>query len=268
MPDRPHGYARHKLDGCRCYTCGWAVSQYRANRERAIAYGTWQPWTDATPTRDHILALRDCGMGSRQVAALADVARTDVLRAVSLPPSLGGGQREKIRPATAAAILSVEPTLDNLAPATVISATGTTRRLQALVASGWPQQAIADRLGVRPGNLATLLRRDRTLVRTARAVRDLYAALWLTDPMTVGVSAVSVGRSRAVGDLHGWAPVGAWDEDTIDDPAAEPEWTGVCGSVQGYEIHRRLGTRTCARCRTARTAYNLSTPSRRKHLAA
>jgi len=44
---RTHGtYTRYKLEGCRCYPCAGAASDYRANRERAIAYGTWQPFVD------------------------------------------------------------------------------------------------------------------------------------------------------------------------------------------------------------------------------
>ena len=63
MAERPHGYARYKLDGCRCYTCGYARSEYEAMRTRAILYGTWEPLIDAQPVRDHIKMLSEAGIG-------------------------------------------------------------------------------------------------------------------------------------------------------------------------------------------------------------
>ncbi len=33
---RPHGYARYRLDGCHCYTCGWTVAHYNDAREHAM----------------------------------------------------------------------------------------------------------------------------------------------------------------------------------------------------------------------------------------
>lgn len=67
------------------------------------------------------------------------------------------------------------------------------------------------------------------------------------------------GYARAKLDRCGcytcrWAPVGAWDEDTLDDPDAAPDWTGRCGTPGGAEAHRRRGTPTCQACRDVRTA--------------
>jgi hypothetical protein len=222
MTERPHGYARYKLDGCRCYTCGWAVASYRDAREYAIRRGQWQPWTDAEPVRDHIRALQACGLGLRRIADMAGVDRKRLQAVIGGRPERGTGPQEKVRPAFAAAVLAVEPTLDNLGSATVIAATGTHRRLQALVAAGWPQHHLALRLGMTDSNFGDALRRDRTIVRTARAVRGLYDDLWRAGPSEHGASPAGVTRARRHAAAQGWAPVGAWDDDTIDDPAAEP----------------------------------------------
>ncbi|MFI9079164.1 hypothetical protein ACIGW8_22290 [Streptomyces sioyaensis] len=222
MTVRPHGYARYRLDGCRCYICAHARSQYDDNRNRAIAYGTWQPWADAEPVRTHIRHLQSCDMGLRSIAAAAGVDRKRLQGIVTGRPERGTGPQTQVRPALAAAVLAVEPTLDNLGAATVINAAGTTRRLQALVAAGWPQHHLAVRLGMTDGNFGTTLRRDHVVVRTARAVRGLYDELWLADPREHDVDTQAYSRARNHAVAERWAPVGAWDDDTIDDPAATP----------------------------------------------
>ncbi|MEU6647706.1 hypothetical protein ABZ863_35015 [Saccharomonospora sp. NPDC046836] len=254
MSDRPHGYARYRLDGCRCYTCGWAVAQYRDAREYAIRCGTWQPWTDAAPVRAHLLRLRDCGMGLRAIAAAAKVDRKRLHAVLTGRPERGTGPQEKVRPALAAAVLAVEPTLDNLAPSTLIDPTGTRRRAQALVAAGWPQARLAAALYMRPGNFGTMLQRPSVQARRARDMREIYEQLWNADPAEHGASAGGITRARAYAAANRWAPPGAWDLETIDDPAAHPEWTGVCGTVDGLRVHRRIRVPLCPPCRDAQVA--------------
>lgn len=254
MSTRPHGYARYRLDGCRCYICGYARSQYDDNRNRAIAYGTWHPWTDAEPVRTHIRTLQSCDMGLRAIAAAAGVDRKRLQAILGGRPERGTGPQERIRPALAAAVLAVEPTLDNLAPSTLISPLGTRRRVHALVAAGWPQHYLAAYLGMDPGNFGTMLDREHVLVRRALAVRAMYDALWNVDPADHGASAAGITRARRHAASCRWAPVGAWDDDAIDDPAAFPDWTGRCGTPEGAPIHYAQGIPACQPCRDARAA--------------
>ncbi|MCX5103443.1 hypothetical protein [Streptomyces sp. NBC_00439] len=249
---RDHGYARYKLDGCRCYTCGWAVAQYRDAREHAIRRGEWQPYVDAAPVREHLERLRACSLGLRRVAEIVHVDRKRLQVILNGRPERGTELQEQVRPALAAAVLRVEPTLDNLGSATPISSVGTHRRLTALVAAGWPQAHLAKRLGMSDGNFSSLLGRSQVIVRTARLVRSVYDELWLSDPREHGVGTQPFSRARNHGASHQWAPPGAWDEDTIDDPAAFPDWTGRCGTPGGCHIHSRIGVPACQPCRIAR----------------
>lgn len=256
MSNRPHGYARYKLDGCSCYVCGYAGAQYRDAVAQAKQRGTWQPWTDAEPVRTHLLALRACGMGLRTIAQAARVDRQRLQAVLNGRPERGTLPQEKIRPALASAVLSVEPTLETLAPKTVINATGTHRRLQAMVAAGWPQSRIATRLGMTSPHFSLMLRTPRVTVRTARAVRTLYSELWGEDPRRHGVDNQAYSRARNHAASHRWAPDGAWDDDSIDDPAAVPDWTGECGTWQGYNAHVNHGLLpACQPCREANSAY-------------
>ncbi|MEU2924157.1 hypothetical protein ABZ636_03720 [Streptomyces sp. NPDC007251] len=227
MSARPHGYARYRLDGCRCYTCGWARAQYEDNRQRAIQRGTWQPYIDAEPVRIHIRHLQDCGMGLRAIAAAAGIDRKRLQAILTGRPERGTGPQEKVRPTLAAAVLTVEPSLENLAPSTLINPAGTRRRIQALVAMGWPQQHLADRLDMTPSNFSAMIRRDHVMVRRALAVRALYNALWRADPAQHGATAAGITRARKLAAANGWPPPAAWDDDTIDDPAATPHAEGA-----------------------------------------
>ena len=224
MTDRPHGYARYRLDGCRCYICAFARSEYDENRNRAIAYGTWNPWVDAEPVRKHIRSVQSCGVGLRRIGDAAGVTRKRLQSILSGRPERGTGPQERVRPAIAAAILAVQPTLDLMGPATPIGSTGTVRRLQALVAAGWPQHHLAVALGQKDGNFTAFLTRPQVLVRNAQAVRALYDRLWKEDPRHHGVGAQAYSRARNQAASRGWAPFGAWDDDTIDDPATTPDY--------------------------------------------
>lgn len=252
MNGRPHGYARYRLDGCRCYVCAYARSRYDENRSKAITAGTWQPWADAEPVRVHVRYLQSCDMGLRAIATAAHVDRKRLQALLNGRPDRGTPPPTRIRPALAAAVLAVEPTLDTLGGCTVIGATGTCRRLQALVARGWPQHHLAARLGMTDSSFGATLHSDSVIVRTARAVRGLYDEMWRLDPREHGVGNQAFSRARNLAAVSRWAPVGAWDDDTIDDPAVFPDWTGRCGSPEGYQAHRRLKIPICDPCREAR----------------
>ncbi|NUQ95348.1 MAG: hypothetical protein HOY79_01860 [Streptomyces sp.] len=254
--NRHHGTrAKYVVEKCRCKPCKEANRQAHAERERLLAYGRWQPYVDAAPVRDHIRYLQACGMGQRTIAAAAGVDRKRIQNILTGRPERGTGPQEKSRPALATAVLAVEPTLENLAPSTLISPIGTRRRVQALVAVGWPQHCLAAHLGMTPSNFGAMLGREHVLARRALAVQAMYDALWNTDPAKHGATAAGISRARKHAADRGWAPVGAWDDDRLDDPEAFPDWTGQCGTTDGYWMHRRRNIRpTCQPCKDAHTA--------------
>jgi transcriptional regulator with XRE-family HTH domain len=257
VTERAHGYARYRLDGCRCNTCGWERYQYDRNRTRAIAYGTWQPFVDAEPVRVHVRSLQSCSMGLRVIADRAGINRKTLQAVLNGRPERGTPPQEKMRAAVAAAVLAVEPTLESLAPSTLISPLGTRRRIQALVAVGWPQQYLAEHLGMQPGNFGQMLGRDQVLVRRALDARAMYETLWRTDPAEHGATAAGISRARKYAAARSWAPPAAWDDERLDDPEAFPDWTGQCGTPLGDGAHRHHGLLpVCQPCKDARNAHD------------
>lgn len=207
---------------CRRPECLARDSAYSSRRYRLIAYGRWQPYVDARPVRAHVRMLMSHGIGLQRVRALAGIPNGTMSKLLygqgtrGLPPS------KRVRTHTADKILSVQAALDAVAPSALIDATGTRRRLQALVAIGWPQSELARRIGVDKLTINDQVHAKTPTAygSTAQAVRDLYDRLWNVDPASRGVKPRWSIEARAIAESNGWAPPAAWDDDYIDSPAA------------------------------------------------
>lgn len=109
----------------------------------------------------------------------------------------------------------------------LVDATGTHRRLRALMAIGWRARDLAPRIGWPCGELDTLFRRPTVRRRTAENVAQVY--LELSDRR--GPSEQT--RRRAA--RSGWLPPLWWDDDTIDDPTHDPQTPLPVGDIQVLE---------------------------------
>lgn len=216
LTQRPHGYARYKLDNCRCYVCGYAVSLYEENRRKQIAAGTWQPFIDHAVVRDHIEAHRRAGIGSRRLAELAGVDRKVIHSART--GLRKGRPMGRMRRDVADKILAVPVSAERAAPHASIDAIGAHRRIRALCAVGWGFGTQAQLAGWSRSNWHNLTRRDRIMPGTLALVRGVYDKL----AMTPAPDCYATTRARAVAAREGWFPPLAWEDDTIDDPAALP----------------------------------------------
>lgn len=195
-----HGYARYRLDGCRCYVCAAAVSEYDRRRQMAITAGTWR--MDAGLVREHLAVLSAAGMGYKRVAKVSGVSRSTVRRL--LYGNSGRPAPSTTRHDIGVKLLTVEV---DLGPSALVDGLGTVRRIQALAAIGWTLTATAAALGWTLQNLGTLLGQAKVTRRTADAVAALYEQRSGTP-----------GPSRAARQLaarRGWVPPLAWND--IDD---------------------------------------------------
>lgn len=113
-----------------------------------------------------------------------------------------------------------------------IDATGTHRRLQALTAIGWTDEALAAQLGVTRGALYQLRQRSKVYRPTERRVSALYNRLW----QTPGPS--SAARTRAAD--AGWLPPLWWDDARIDDPTYDPRADVHAPSVDEVAVARAM----------------------------
>lgn len=224
LPRSDFGTGTRRPDGLNCYCrpCSRIMSKrVRINTERGT---TATGLVDAQPIREHIEQLVIRGMSRHQIAELAGIHRTIIRNLLVGQPSVGQGPAKRLRATTAAALLTVtftpcEPT--TVAPGrsrkfgATVEPTGTRRRLEALMANGWPARELGLRLGHKTASLQLPRAGRRYTSSTAAAVRALYDEL--SD--TPGPSQRCATLYRGRGYLHpGW-----WDPDTIDDPDAEPD---------------------------------------------
>ena len=243
-PLPPHGTSARAtgrpgqgVPGCKCQPCRDAKN--KADTLRAIANASGRPVrVPAAPVAAHVRTLLDAGMGWTRITRAAHCSTCTLSRILN-------GQ-ELMRRTAAERILAVRY---RPAPGRTIDATGTRRRIQALMAVGNTIVGIAAESGVDHSVINDILNGAPT-VRGMTADRIAAAYDWLSrQPNTSRQSSATVSRNRAT--REGWAPPGAWDDDHIDDPNAHPEWTGYCGTDRGYWIHQRQQLPMCSRCEQA-----------------
>ncbi|MER6492640.1 hypothetical protein [Streptomyces griseorubiginosus] len=227
---------------CKCVPCYKAMR--RARKQYAVNRQLGRPGlVDAAPARQH-LQLLQLTMTWGQICEASE-CQADNLR------SIAAGRHTQIRRETHNRIMAVKAQAP--APGKYVDATGLRRRLQALRAIGWSAQILAAKAGSAEARIQRICAGEQPTVRQvlAEKILKLYAELSQT-PAPAGRSAT---RAKNHAIANGWAPPVAWDDDTIDDPAAQPELTGHCGSDRGYWMHRNQKLPVCPRCEQAHTDW-------------
>ncbi|RBY83261.1 helix-turn-helix domain-containing protein [Blastococcus sp. TF02A-30] len=211
--------AAYVKDRCRCTDCTAANTASGRAVHRAQTFGRWRPFVDAAPVREHLRALRAAGIGVEQIAMLAGLS-TNHVRELANPGRDGNPGIRRVRPETAHQVLRVRVDEANRAPRSHVGATGTRRRLQALIAIGWPHDELAARLGRNSAGLRRSMLSDAVTARTAQDVTALYEQLWnLRPPHSTDDQRAAADAARAFAAERGWLPPLAWDDiDTDPEP--------------------------------------------------
>jgi hypothetical protein len=180
-----------------------------------------------------------------------------------------GQQQERVYADVAQRLLAVTPAVVEQVAARR-DATGTRRRLQALIALGNPSATLARQLDVAPRAVTRIIFATTGTVSPGlhTAVCDLYERLWdVTPPERTPQERKTAAAARALAGSHGWpAPMGL-DDARIDDPAYRPRahWRPATGTCAGHPQRRgRLSTVAASpqRLSTVGSARALSRTSR------
>lgn len=261
--DHQHGTRScYVLDRCRCEPCSKANSEAERGRERLKAYGRYHKYVNAEHVRAHLADLGDYGIGLKQVAKLSGVSTgtlSKLMFGVYANTGTGGGRNgsglrvrepsRRVLRSTAEKVYAIEPIPANLGAGQKDHARTPLARLhlRALVALGWSQAKLAQRIGVLPTNLGPVIgtstqggpRRAeglRTLSRgTVDKVEALFAELCMTlPPETNQRERISASRARRYAKDRGWLPPLA-----LGDLAADDELETA--DVDEVAIQRRMG---------------------------
>lgn len=256
---RPHGRARYVLDKCRCDVCRAANRDYERNRYRQRGYGREADRVDAAPVREYIRQLQAAGMGLRLIAKRSRVARQTLQTILTGKPHKNQPPTVRVLPETAAKILAVTPVYTR---GSLVDATGTCRRLQALVACGWSGTKLAEQLGITRANYGAMFRQRYVTARRAVEVRSLYDRLWnVAPPNETHRDRIAMSRALKLAADRGWVRPAMWDDDQIDNPTAVPfgHPPSHCPSGHKYsqentyvEPSGKRRCRTCARANRAK----------------
>ena len=196
--------------------------------------------------RQHLAKLRDAGMSYAQIAASAPGSRCEMSVARVLESRTDVTHRDVYNDLMQA--VYVKPVGQRTG--IKIDATGTIRRMRALIADGFGCGVIAKHLDVSLQAVYQLTTGERQRIMSATALRvaDVYDLLQFAEPEGFGGSKQGISKARGIGRRNGWATRSCWDSDTIDDPSAFPQWTGECGTWIGARIHRRENIPMCEAC--------------------
>lgn len=222
---------------CRLPECTARYTAWQQNRLAAIAAGTWQPFIDATPVREHLHKLYASGFTPQRVSVLTGIDWNTVRLYTHSAPRQGRGRIRQTTPDTAAKILAipVETVLTGR-----VDPIGTRRRIQALSAIGWPLKELGPHLGLKPDNVRRILARGQKVYgTTAQNAVAAYDTLRTSRPRRHGVSDIGIARALRNARQHKWAPPKYWDQfpGAIDDPHFVPEYGKTRLQVLGEEAH-------------------------------
>lgn len=219
---------------------GLCITHYESQRRKQIAYGRWEAYVDAQPVREHVRALREAGVGKRRMTELSGVSKNVVARLVNGRPDR---PVKRVTQETSDKLMSIP--LPQIpwsvhADGAQIPAVGSIRRMQALVAAGYTVQFLAGRLTGWDTDVHRLINEEQKLITSARARRiaELFSELQLQP----GDS----DRARQYGAARRWVLPMEWDEETIDDPTAEPvraAWTPESARAERREQVAELTAR-------------------------
>lgn len=205
---------------CRLPECVDRYNAWCRDRGRAIADGTWQPLLDAEPIRQHLLTLHAAGITIYRVAALTGLTYKSVRSFTQHDYGNAAPRRYRVTREVAAKILAINT--EDHTPG-LIHPIGSQRRVQALVALGWPTIHTARRAGLHPSNRNTIFQAPTMRATTAQRIADTYDEMRHQRPARHGVSATSIKRAKKQAADRRWPPPKYWDQTgAIDDEHFEP----------------------------------------------
>lgn len=206
---------------CRRPECKERYNAYRRERRRAENQGTWQPFADARPVREHLLHLQEAGIGFHRVAALTGLPYNSVRDFLYPSYTKRRGRKTRTSHDTAAKILALQ--VGDTLPGRV-DATATRRRIQALVAHGWPMLILGPHIGCTPKHVWKITTQRYVYRDTVAAVEDAYNRLRHLRPEKNGVGKREAHIARTRAASHRWPTPAYWDDypDLIGDPDFEP----------------------------------------------
>jgi transcriptional regulator with XRE-family HTH domain len=235
--------ACYVLDKCRCLPCAAANSNAESERERQKAYGRYNKYVPAGPVREHVAELQAAGMGLKTIIKRSGVPSGTMTKlvygirkdGVEIRPPARRVLRE-----TAEKLYALDPAFADLelADGTAVPIEPYRTKVRALVALGWSQSKLAERMGIQRSNFR-ITRDEETHIRvsTAKAVDALFRELAMTlPPEDEWRDKIAASRARGYAARNGWLPPLALDDldmEEADDAGGDIDEVAVMRRIAG-----------------------------------
>lgn len=256
----------HVRRGCECDWCVSRREVRRVNREYRNGPRANLTPEEAVPAIARLHAAHAAGLTCRQLSEHLNLSYSYVSHLVN------GANKAMSRYVFARIMGAVWPEPERAAGrcrgGTRVNSAGTLRRLVALNSVGFSYRWMSKRVGIADSQLANYVRGERAVNSisrdTAEDIKALYDKYRDQDPATLGMHAQQISSLiRKHQRLRSPGPM-CWDDDTIDDPDAIPQWTGKCGTYAGYHQHQNHDIPPCEPCIRAAYEYRAE-KDRRRH---
>lgn len=207
------------------YDKAWNVA-YRRDRDAGRPR-----YVDVAPVRVRLQGLVDAHVPVRALGRVTGLSATTVRKILD-------GEQPRVQRATAARVARLSPG-DVYANQSTghVPRVGAARRVQALLALGWPHHALGAAGIVNSAQIISASG-DLITVQRWRQVRDVYDRL----SMTPGPSPETRGWAARLG----YAPPLAWDEEGIDDPSVMPGHDATTAGREDFVVDEVAVARAAA----------------------
>lgn len=199
---------------------------------------------EAVAAHRKVIEFHAAGMSFRSMAKVSGVAQSTLTvfarQGGNGTNSLGGTTRATYNALMAMEFVAPPVTPGRYGARGACDPIPAARRVVALRVNGWPVQTLIELLPVyNASNIHKLCsgQQKEIGIHAYQAISELYDKLRDVDPVEWGVTPRQARVARAY--VKGRPGTECWDWDTIDDPGAVAEWTGACGTEEGYRIHIR-----------------------------
>lgn len=197
---------------------------------------------DATPIRRHLTALQSQGISINAIARAADMDEW-TLRGFLPSPTGKRPRKHRVTPAVAQRILTITAEQTKTG---YVDGTGTRRRIQALVANGWPIRRLDAHIGLHSTYIADLVNGRRkagpVFAATADKVAKAYERIKDQKPARNGVERWIVRRSQGMAASRRWPNTAYWADrmDDIDDPDFQPLYGVTRRELVAQDAHELM----------------------------
>ena len=207
-----HGLSKTYRDGCRCEFC------QKAHTRRLKVYRLNGPSSmDPSDVKAHLLKLRSSGITENQISSAAGVGKATIGRIIN-----DRNSSNRMMKSTARKLLAIK--IQDITPEGYFNVIPYQRKLQALVAIGWPRYILQEMIPTNESNMYDILHENRQyiLADTARKIDAVYNK--------ISMQGGNSEQSKEYAFRKRWLPPLAWDD--IEDLNERPIYRSIVhGSV-------------------------------------